>query len=1820
MEKEKNLKGALNSIMKNKKMILILSLIAVFIAVIVFNAVYFAKNKSTLAEVDARKNAENQIALSYGTADASTNSEYVQFSAFFTRDVNGKAEKLAGTCKNIAERDTLFLDINVLSDGYLENGAVITVEDANFTYKVNAPADEVLKNNVISDNASSFTLNKMNAGTQKLIQGEISADLGNNVDNYTKEVTVKLVGTHVSNDGVRTPINVEKKVTVDWYGDLETEIFVYKNYSKEENVDDDSIYYYFNDFKKSIDSETNTETPAKNSIVTVSFSMDEIKKELLLKENSIDIIIPSLNGKAPEKVKCINNDVLIEKVEDTENGQKYRLTKTAIIGNDDVITKKLADENTYTISIKYPEEAYEAINDETTLNIDVQGYYIAYNNPNEELNLYKDPQIAQNESKSNVANKTIKVVFKKYEEVEHGTIDFGVTILDKKYSEMKNSFVISKETLAKWFDEEEATDKFEYKVEWDAIVKGENQNSVIKMSEGQAEVIVGEENQETQYGDTFNKDYLEKYIINNGLYFENVEDVLGSQGGISIYNNDTNELIKTLTVEEAKTYTKENPLMFEDEVKQDLKHIRIETTIVINTDTKVFKVVSLKEINKDAFKADYTKADVEDIEILNTQLEGVLQSVSTADESGAVLTIKAYDCAHLFNKTSYAEIEVETKEISTVKMLEHEKIFIKTIVNNNDFDSYWKNGSFAVEIPQEIAGIAINSITADNGVTVEDWNLSEVDGRNILKIKTVNDEPTLFTITVDCDITPDYKINSTTKQFKLYYYNELANRYYSLNEDKYDVNENTLTDENVGYAEADAEFVSAQELVTFETVSNYKKEKQTIENEDGTSSTQSVWSNDTTIAPYIADVNNEERQATINIVLDNKYKSTIENVKILGKIPFEGNSYILNEENLNSQFTAYMKLNEVQGKKELIRVPAELKDKIIIYYSNKENVTNDINNEENNWKLINQLEDADISSIKSFLIDFQNEKVEFEKELVFSYDVKIPGEVQNGKYGYSNHTVYYQVSTADGKIDMTTEPTKVGIRPMFQYGLELKTYEKDTNTQIKEISYRLVWSEVDRNGNTVEKSKNLIADENGNIKLDDVILDCNYKLQQTKVDKDYIINETLYAFSIKNNGVVVLNDDKIYVNFANKVLQLKVENVKKKTFNLKIKKVDTKGNELEGAVFKITATKANEVVESSANYEMNDLYVESNTNGVLEEYSLVELTPPTGYAVNHSTLKFRVFENENGEYQFEIIDGGDFIKSIENSTEKEIFIENDTITITVVNKKMTEFTINKVDSKNETPLSGATFNIKGVNNNYSTRCSTDTKGQIKLLLEPGEYTAEEVNAPRYYYNSHNKTNFEVKEDGENEITITNDRAYTLNVEIVDEDTVRTIESSAKGLIKVHNKETGEIKNVDVYGGRGWILLKAGKYEIYQSGTIATGYEINNMRYEFEVIDQDVNIMISNKKSYTIKKVDESGKPLSGVRFTIFQINDNRSYTSSGFPFYTDFSGEATISRPAGSYIAVETYNPKSEYVLDKDITKRSYYFDIEDNKFITEGFAFPNVEMYDDVTYIRTVDDWNEVARKVNSGVDSYENKRIILLEDLDFNGKTFTPIGRDYTNYFKGNFDGGAHTINNVKNKNVFGYIRDSNIYNINFYNVDWQAGNCVGIIGYAYNSAIWNITVRGTDFIGSINSDSQFPAGTIVGYSSGGTIINCVNERNYKINTTDIYGGIAGRIVNTKVFNCENKGNISAYYSGGICYESNGSRIENCYNSCSVLNGSDVGGIVFRADEGETQIKNCKNSAEISYGGGIVRIGNYVNITNSYNYGKLKTSYASRNSKRTI
>ncbi|MBR2240227.1 MAG: MucBP domain-containing protein [Clostridia bacterium] len=1759
MKKEGALTSIVNSIKNNKAIAVMTSIIVIFISVVVISAVYLTKTKSALTEADLRKNAENQVALSYGIATEDTESQYVKFSAFFTREVNGKAEKLAGTCKDISEKDTLYIDINVLSDGYVEDGAVITVEGANFAYKVNVPADEIIKTSVISDNATVFPLKQINAGTQKIIQGDISADLGDNVNNYSKEVTVKLTGTHVSNDGTRTPLNVEKKITVDWYGDLETDIYVYQNNS-DDNNEDNSIYYYRNDLK--------------DKSIAVSFAMDETQKELLLKENSIDVTIPFLNEKAPEKVSCINSDVSIVKIEETENMQKYRLTKNAIVGNDNVITKKLSDENTYTILIQYPQEAYEAINDETTLELNVNGYYIAYNNPDEELNFYKDSEIATNESKSNVAEKTIKVIIKNVKEIEQGKIDFDVTILNKKYNEKSNCFIISKETLEKLLDEEN-TDKFEYKVEWAAIVNGKNENSIIKMSEGNAEEIAGQENEE--YGDTFNQKFIEKYIINKGIYFENVEEVLGTEGKLSVYNNDTNELIKELTMSEIKTYTAENPLMFDNEVK----HIRIETTQINNSENKILKVVLLKEINKELFKQDYTKEEVENIEILNTKLEGTVESVSTTDETQSTITIISYDSVYMYNKISYAELEVETKQISTTQVLNNEKIFIKTIVNDNEFESNWKNGKFAVEIPEQISAIKINSITANNNVTIESYELNKVDGKNILKIKTTNENPSTFTITIDCDIAPDYKIGSITNQFKLYYYNELTNRYYNLEEDKYDVNDNTSLDENIGLAIENVEFVSAQELITYETVSNYTK----------VNKESSEWSDQKVVAPEIALVDNKEGLATINVVLKNGYENTIKNVKVIGRIPFTGNKSIIEQNDLKSSFTVTMG-------KDGINIPEDLKGKIDIYYTNNENADADLEKNENNWRKLEDISNQDelnafISEIKSYLIDFKSTEIASDKEYEFSYEVKIPETVEYNKISYSNHAVYYNVETEDGMLQLTTAPAKLGIKSVCVTDLEIKTFEKGTDTLIKPIFYQLSWQEEDENENVITKSTTLSANDDRIIYVTGLHRNIQYSLQQISIDKDYQINSEVITFIANNQFEESITGTVRKAEASEDVLKLEIENTKILKYNFKVNKVDENGNELTGATFTLKSNDGFQVTKIDNTF--SDLYRYAAGNDKSYQYTLEETAAPTGYLPINTKLRFRAYNDENGKLKLEILSGGDLIRTNHETGEKEISIDGDTISINVENRIGGEFTLTKVDKTDGKALQGVKYVIysvkpskevidfaKDVNGNYigtkqSNRyvTTTDNNGKIVLQLLPGYYKAVEI-----------QTTYEYKLEA-------NENLRTVYFEIKDE---------------AENKnEYFNNKNLQ-----------------YEEGTIV---EISTIE-ELKTIANKVN---SNEDSY-------AGKTIKLINDLDFNNSDeNMATIGTEYSFKGNFDGNNHAIKNLSSESMSSLFG-KVENSYIKDLTIENCNFNLNNNYEVNAGLI---KEVYDSkICSIKITGNGNiECGNMSNYGtiaayakdsiIDRCINERDILIGKLGADAGGTTEyiggiVGHAENCYIlkcnnSGNIktSGSTYKLGGIAGvMQVNGIIEDcSNTGNLNSEGSNEIIGgivsgtsektmikNCYNTGDVATNAGSYGIayTLNNSQIIGCYNTgyiNAPSNASGIVYTMNNGKIVKCYNAGYIKASSSA--AGIANSLRNSTVRESYNEGKIEAYGQAcGIAYEINNSQMIECYNSGILNMAAFKSGIGYNASQGSV-ILNCYNDAEISE---CFTIGIVYSATDSY------------------
>ena len=108
----------------------------------------------------------------------------------------------------------------------------------------------------------------------------------------------------------------------------------------------------------------------------------------------------------------------------------------------------------------------------------------------------------------------------------------------------------------------------------------------------------------------------------------------------------------------------------------------------------------------------------------------------------------------------------------------------------------------------------------------------------------------------------------------------------------------------------------------------------------------------------------------------NNYSNTISEIKILGRVPFEGNKYTINGKSLGSTFTATMS-------DEGIELPEALKNIATVYYSTNESATQDLSNSANGWTRA----PIDFSKVKSYLVDFGDHKLEKSEEHNISYNI-----------------------------------------------------------------------------------------------------------------------------------------------------------------------------------------------------------------------------------------------------------------------------------------------------------------------------------------------------------------------------------------------------------------------------------------------------------------------------------------------------------------------------------------------------------------------------------------------------------------------------------------------------------------------------------------------------------------------------------------------------------------------------------------------------------------------------------------------------------------
>ena len=397
--------------------------------------------------------AEMKVAKSYTQVeedDDKTQSDFVKFDAYVLKDLDGdgKAEKLRGTCKEIGSQDTLYMQLNVNSEGTLKD-AKIKIDGKNFFLSTSLVADNVINGNYISSNVNSIDLREIKEGTNALIQGLIlSGDYkysstkayaiqSGNINNYSrKDNKITLEGTYVNSKGEEQEIKKDVFLTVDWYGDVTANI--------------DSVSQ-----KCILDKE--------NSSIKLNVEVSELQKKLMLSKLCVQGTIPQLNGYSPIEVSVQNGEY-------DKDTREFHIERSSQIYSDGTIENPIKRNYIFQLEVQYPQEAISSMEDGNyILNIPVSAYYEAYNN----LNLYEDGIV-----KSNTAEREIQAILC-FSEVE--TREYA-------YSTSVNEKLNKKNVLDVYKGVQDIKDDT-YEVTWQILRMKNTQDDVIVIKQEQSDTL-----------------------------------------------------------------------------------------------------------------------------------------------------------------------------------------------------------------------------------------------------------------------------------------------------------------------------------------------------------------------------------------------------------------------------------------------------------------------------------------------------------------------------------------------------------------------------------------------------------------------------------------------------------------------------------------------------------------------------------------------------------------------------------------------------------------------------------------------------------------------------------------------------------------------------------------------------------------------------------------------------------------------------------------------------------------------------------------------------------------------------------------------------------------------------------------------------------------------------------------------------------------------------------------------------------------------------------------------------------------------------------
>ena len=1799
--------GILSKTEKNYTLKLIIPIIISIIILSLAFYGFFSFKKTQNNEI--AYNAEQLRSLEYKELSeeeqyADTNKN-IKFAPFFAADYEGDnySKRLLGACNEIGRTDNMYIEIGVDGDGTFQNG-VITVNSQNFKYIMKMPSSSILKNNCISNNIKTIELNNIESGNSQLLMGDIESVI-RGVEDYSRENEITLKGTWVPDNKDEEPQEIEKtiKVTVDWYGSAKADL--YTPYTR----------INLTDFQKS-----------ENKIIEFDFTLEETKEQLLPKGNVIDIDIPELFGQYPQTVECVNYGVT-----ETYNETEHKLH---------IERSSSAYSNKYTVRLTYPEEAYDQLYNGYTLSLPVKGYCESYANKNVKI----DGVLTDDEEDSTGIYKTETVSGTKgisFYTVSSVTADylFSAQIANKSYITVPSkTYSISKQNLMDAYDDSKEIGTMDYTVMW-SVTK------TTRETESKLGITMKETDKNSIYGDTWDGYQMSDYIRNTKIYF-NESNFITQNGYVRVYDNDTNTLIKEFSYSDVKKYNSANSSYTYD---ASIKHIRVETNQVNPTSGASLYVYSIKQVDINGIKEKYKKEDMAKVQTLKTNLNGILSngsSVTGADECYMVM------------EKSYASVNVSKRQLSALETDPIEQKILIQVPKRNVSYANWKNGEFlvaiessrATEAESPISYIKLNNVSTTNpNVKITGYELIKKDGKYCIKIVTDNEEPTSdFSIDIDCEILVNPTVRSSTIDVKLYSYNQNLDLYYYSSQDKYDVNDNENTNDIVGLSTTTISVTALNSFMTIETVSNYNK------------------NNETTIAPNIAEVeknnkNNGKNTAQINVSLINNYdRGEVNNVVVMGKIPFEGNTYVDRKENLGSKFTTTIE----SGIKLPETMSQELKSATKIYYSTNDNPTSDVTDQNNKWIESSQIKD--FKDVKTYLILIDSSRsLQTGRTYTFSYTVSIPDNAQINDISYGCHKVEYDYISGKDKLKMSAEPRKVGLRAVKYYDFDISKLKANTVHPVQGAKFKLTElndksDEEQADGEEqIEISKLITSNSEGKILLSNLRVNQMYSLQEIQAPQAYELNDKIIRFKVVEKEDEV-NGNKLEIKFLSEnneeldeksvqnsdinkfdkdvtiendsdgktVLKTSIEDTPKFALNI-IKKDESSEEAIEGIIFKIS---------EEGNEDGKTVKTDENGKGTIENlsldkvYILSETYSKGRYQIKDVKFKLKkeVTEDGGANYSVEQLsnENGEncvFDSNVSNNDENLDLIQ---LNVNILNEKIPTFNlkIKKVNEENtEELLSGATFTLKSADLLNEMFYTTNGDGVINIPNQyahvdgkyiTGQYMLKETVAPNGYLNNREGIGFIVSKIEDENVVSGDDTSSGVEEEAdneelekgeadkeeSDKDESEKEKEKPQFEVKLIKKKSNDVQNEEQATegqAEGDSLGKTAETEETEEASINDFQTIENI----EVEGDTVIITIKDKPLFKLTKIDkETEEPLKNAEFIIYELND-----------------DGTVGDQAkdvnGNYIG--TLNEDGNYVVKTDeqgqIILPLYSGDYKAVEIgYPDGYKeTPHSEVFtikgDEDSYVSQINPPENdvvVPEYVDNTTKVLEIKSIEDLIDFAYevnNGEKYedTTVKLMKTLDFTDR-ECYEHPDENYKFKEENQDINEDGTTE-SIYNELTQTGTGkkgFPVIGQRDKTAVNRV------FSGIFDGQNY-------------------EIRNLYINGEGGYTGLFGTVNNALIKNITITGNISSASSnvGGFCGQASGSSyFENCHNKCTITGKYWISGIVGNASGAVVSLVSCDNSGNITetseWGDGVGGLiaetrNNIVNIQHCNNTGMVTGKY---------